>query len=105
MKPPRWLPSTISRIRQLVEAGSVRFTLKSLKELAALELGLDETDVCEVLAELNESDFRSRIISTVTRECLYVFAPSVAGIEIYLKVVIRAHCVVISFHEDLKDEN
>lgn len=105
MKTPTWLPKIIDRVRQSGREGSVRFTLKALKELATLELGLDETDVCGILAELNERDFRSRIVSAVTLEYLYIFVPKVAGMEIYLKVVVRAHCVVISFHEDYKDEN
>ena len=31
---------------------------------------------------------------------MYVFNPSVAGIVVYVKVVLRADCVVISFHEE-----
>ena len=34
---PRWLPSILERIRRHAAAGSVRFTLKSLRELAELE--------------------------------------------------------------------
>ena len=105
MKSPRWLPKTIGQIQQLVQAGHVRFTLKALRELTTLELSLDETDICEILAGLHESDFRSRIISTITQEYLYVFSPKVADVEMYLKVVIRVNCVVISFHEDLTNEN
>jgi hypothetical protein len=30
---------------------------------------------------------------------MYVFNPSVGGIEFYVKVVLRGDCVVISFHE------
>ena len=100
---PRWLPGLLSQIRQLVQEGKVRFTYKALRELAALELGLDETDVCEVLVDLAESDFRERITSNITQELLYVFAPNVCGVEIYLKIVIRENCIIISFHEDNKD--
>ncbi|MBI2519580.1 MAG: type II toxin-antitoxin system MqsR family toxin [Bdellovibrio sp.] len=105
MRPPRWTQKIIDKIRQLAQQGNVQFTLKALRELAVLELGLDETDVCEILAGLRASDFRERIVSAVTREYLYVFTPNVFGVEIYLKVVVRENCVVISFHEDLKDEN
>jgi hypothetical protein len=31
---------------------------------------------------------------------MYVFKPSVAGVLVYLKLVLRAECVVVSFHED-----
>jgi hypothetical protein len=105
VKAPRGLPKTIDEIRQSAREGRVHFTLKALRELAALDLGLDETDVCEILTELTEGDFRSRVVSPVTLEYLYVFASKVADIEIYLKVVVRSNCVVISFHEDLKDES
>ena len=33
-------------------------------------------------------------------ELMYVFKPSVAETLIYLKLVLRAECVVVSFHED-----
>ena len=105
MATPNWLPAIIDRLRTLTVAGDVRFTQKALRELALLELGFDETDVCEILAGLQESDFRSRVVSTITQEYLYIFALHVADIEIYLKVAVRAHCVVISFHEDVKDGN
>lgn len=37
---------------------------------------------------------------------MYVFKPSVGGIVVYVKVVLRINCVVISFHgeEDDSDE-
>jgi hypothetical protein len=31
---------------------------------------------------------------------MYVFKPAVAGTVVYLKLVLRAECVVVSFHED-----
>jgi len=31
---------------------------------------------------------------------MYVFKPVVAGTIVYLKLVVRASCVVVSFHED-----
>jgi hypothetical protein len=109
MKSPSWLLKTLDQVRRSGREGGVRFTFKALRELAALELGLDETDVCGILAELSEEDFRSRLVSAITLEYLYIFTPKIAGIEIYLKIVVRAHCVVISFHEDLpeglKDES
>jgi len=33
-----------------------------------------------------------------------VFKPAVAGTLVYLKLVLRAECVVVSFHED-EDED
>ena len=31
---------------------------------------------------------------------MHVFKPVVAGASVYLKLVLRAECVVVSFHED-----
>ena len=31
---------------------------------------------------------------------MYVFKPGVGGQIIYVKVVLREHCLVVSFHED-----
>jgi hypothetical protein len=56
---PRWLPRLLRKIHELAGRGRVRFTLKALRELAALGAGLDAQ-----------------------------------------KVVVRAGCVVVSFHED-----
>jgi hypothetical protein len=38
---------------------------------------------------------------------MYVFKPEVAGVGMYLKVILRGDCVVISFHEeeDRSDED
>jgi hypothetical protein len=36
-------------------------------------------------------------------EWLYVFKPEVAGTVVYLKLIVRADCVVISFHDDEGD--
>jgi hypothetical protein len=78
----------------------VRFTIKAVRELAALAAGLDEEDACEVLANLTTSDFARRLRSRKTGEWMYVFKPEVGEVVIYLKVVLRGDCVVISFHEE-----
>jgi hypothetical protein len=84
----------------------VRFTLKAFQELARLGMGLDEDDACEVLARLTPSDLVGRLVSERTGEWMYVFRPSVGGTVVYAKVVLRADCVVISFHEEEDpDEN
>jgi len=33
-----------------------------------------------------------------------VFKPRVAGIALYVKLIVRTECVVISFHEDEEDD-
>jgi hypothetical protein len=31
---------------------------------------------------------------------MYVFKPSVASTTVYVKLILRAECLVVSFHED-----
>ena len=90
----------LRRIRRLAVARRVQFTFKALRELAALELGLDAEDACEVLAGLKQADLVERIHSEVTGEWMYVFKPRIEGIVVYLKVILRSDCLVVSFHED-----
>jgi hypothetical protein len=97
---PRWLPRLLRRIHELAGRGRVRLTLKAARELAALGAGLDVQDACDVLMVLTEDDFTDRFESEHTGEWMYVFKPSVAGTLVYLKLVLRAECVVVSFHED-----
>lgn len=74
--------------------------MKALQELAALGMGLDEEDACDVLANLAPTDLVERLVSKKTGEWMYVFKPSVGGVVSYVKVVLRADCVAISFHEE-----
>lgn len=97
---PRWLPKVLRRIRALATAQKVRFTLKARRELASLALGLDEENACDVLANLAAEDSAGRLESAATGEWLYLFKPDVAGVVVYVKVILRSDCVVISFHED-----
>ena len=97
---PRWLPRLLRRIHDLAGRGQVRFTLKAVRELAALGAGMDGQDACNVLAALRADDFAKRFESEHTGEWMYVFKPSVAGTVVYLKLVLRADCLVVSFHED-----
>ncbi|MGB9379757.1 type II toxin-antitoxin system MqsR family toxin [Candidatus Binatus sp.] len=97
---PPWLSKVLARIRALAAARSVRFTLKAVRELAGLELGLDEEDACEVLAQLTAADSAGRMASAATGEWMYLFKPQVAETIVYIKVILRNDCVVISFHED-----
>ena len=102
--PHRWLPVVLARIRELAAERKVRFAIKALRELAALDLGLDEEDACHVLANLGTSDFVERFVSRKTGERMYVFKPAVGETVVYVKVVLRNDCVVISFHEE-EDES
>jgi hypothetical protein len=97
---PRWLPRVLKRIRELIEERKVVFTLKARRELAALEFGLDPEDACELLASLTAEDSAGRIVSVATGEWLYVFKPELAGTVLYVKLIVRLDCIVVSFHED-----
>ena len=94
------LTASVDQIRQLGEARKVLFTLKALREIANLELGLDPDDVCDVLAGRQRSDLAERIQSQVTGERMDIFKPSLEGVVVYVKVILRDDCLVLSFHED-----
>ncbi len=97
---PRWLSRILTRIRKLAAAREVRFTLKARRELASLELGLDEEDACDLLANLTAEDSAGRVKAAATGEWMYLFKPQVARTILYVKVIVRNSCVIISFHED-----
>ena len=102
---PRWLASLLRRMHRLVAEGRVTFTFKALRELALLGLGLDEQDACDVLGTLEVEDFTERSVSARTDEWLYIFRPRVFGRSLYVKVVLRDDCVVVSSHEEVADED
>lgn len=95
---PRGFDNVLRRVRALAVERKIRFTLKALRELAVL--GLDAKDACEVIEDLKAPDFVKRLASDATGEWMYVFNPHVGGISIYLKLILRDGCVVVSFHED-----
>jgi len=97
---PPWLPSLLRRIRALSGRGQVRFTLKAIRELAALGKGMDVRDACDVLVGLTAVDFAGRLEFESTGERMYVFKPSIAGTVVYVKLILRVECLVVSFHED-----
>jgi hypothetical protein len=97
---PRWLPRLLRHIHELASRGRVQFTLKALRELAGLGAGLDVQDACDLLAALTVDDFATRLESEATGEWMYIFKPAVAGTIVYVKLVVRTACVVVSFHED-----
>lgn len=101
----RWLSRALKRIRALSASRRVRFTHKARGELAQLGLGLDQVDALDVLANLKASDYIAREISERTGEWMYVFMPEVAGMALYLKLILRGECVVISFHEQGEEDD
>ena len=98
---PRWLRKALPRIHEQAKGRRVRFTYKALVELASLELGLDQDDCCEVLASLTTADSAGRVRSPLTDEWMYIFKPRIGSMRTYVKVMLRADCVVISFHEEV----
>jgi hypothetical protein len=100
---PRWLPRALTRIRELAAARKVLFTLKARRELAGLGVGLVQEDACDVLEKLTAEDSAGRLESEATGEWMYLFKPSLAGVVLYVKVVLRSDCIVVSFHEDEGD--
>lgn len=65
-----------------------------------MKFGLDEEDACEVLAELTAEDSAGRVASAATGEWMYLFKPQVSETILFVKVILRNDCVVVSFHED-----
>ncbi len=98
---PGWPHEILIRIRALASERKVRLTLKAQREMAALGLGLDASDVCEVLADLESSDSAGRLMSRTTGEWMYIFKPVIDRTLVYVKVIVRNDCIVVSFHEDI----
>ena len=97
---PRWLSLVVRRVRELAVVRRISFTLKAQRELQALGLGLDVGDACDVLARLTPEDSTGRVLSEVTSEWMYVFRPRLVGKLVYVKLILRSDCLVVSFHED-----
>jgi hypothetical protein len=97
---PRWLQGALTRIRALARERKVRFTQKAFREVVALDLGLDADDCCDVLERLTATDSGGRLKSTITLEWMYVFKPDIARARLYLKVILRDECIIVSFHEE-----
>lgn len=91
-----WLPRVLQRIHGFAVSGAVRLTYKAEREVVALGLTLD--DARDVLAGLRAADSAGRFTSERTGEWMYVFKPLVRGQVIYIKIVLREGCVVVSFH-------
>ena len=99
-----WLPGILARIRKLAKEGRVRLTVKAIAELRGLGLGLDVSDAIDILTTLSTADSAGRLRSSASSEWLYVFKPMAAETALYVKIVLRGDCVVVSFHKDDADE-
>jgi hypothetical protein len=101
---PGWRALAVTRIHKLALARQVRFTLKARRELAVLPFAFHEQDACDVLSQLASRDCIGRTASLVTGEWLYLFKITLACTLLYIKVIIRDQCVVVSFHEDRESD-
>ncbi len=95
---PGWLVRILERIHEFAAEGRYRLTYKALRE--AESLGFAPEDVQGVLVRLGTSDSAGRVASRTTGEWLYVFKPCVGAEVLYVKLIVRNGCVVVSFHED-----
>lgn len=102
---PRWLSRVLARIHRLAADGKLQLTEKAFEELQALSLGMSIEDLRHILGNLTARECAGRLVSRETGEWLYVFKPRIAEIVLYVKVVLRAECVVISFHEEGGDDD
>lgn len=93
-----WLSKVLARVRKQAVGGDIRFTAKAEREI--LSLGLSPSDSCDVLVSLAAADSAGRLLSQATGEWMYVFKARVGPQDIYLKLVLRQSCLVVSFHED-----
>ncbi len=100
---PCWLSGALRRIRELAAGRRVRFTHKAFEEIAGLDLELDEEDACDILAGLERRESAGRRVSETTGEWMYIFKATRGGVRLYVKLILRGDCVVVSFHEDEHD--
>ena len=102
---PSWLTRVLARIHELASLRRVVFTRKAVRELELLDLPVDQEDALEVLKHLSAEDFFVRYMSNLSDEWMYVFNPRVGDLLLYVKVILRHECVVISFHEEAGDDD
>jgi hypothetical protein len=93
-----WLTKALRRIQKHLENGELRLTDKARGE--ARELQLYEADVVDVIAGLTADDSAGRKVDGRTGEWAYIFKPEVADRVLYVKLALRNHCIVFSFHVD-----
>lgn len=99
---PRHARLALQRVHERAGRGAVRLTLKVQEEMAALEPAADIDDVLEVLRGLTAADWACRIRSASTGEAMHVFKPRTVFGLLYLKLIVRRDCVVVSFHEEVE---
>ena len=99
----RSIPRLLSRVRKLAEQGRVNFTRKAYRELATFDQPIVESDAIDIIIAFTEHDFVQRIKSHITGEHMYVFKTRIGNLWIYVKLLLRDECIIVSFHEDTED--
>lgn len=94
----RWFPKILAEVHRSASEGSVLLTLKALRE--SVSMGLAPEDVRDVIGSLTAADSTGRLRSKSTGEWMHVFKPRVGDEVVYVKLIVREDCVVVSFHED-----
>jgi putative zinc finger/helix-turn-helix YgiT family protein len=100
---PDWLTKVLKRIRARAFAREVMFTLKALRGACRPGSRLGRRRRMRHPRQNDAADSARRLKSTTTGEWMYVFKPRASQIVLYIKLIIRSNCVVISFHEDASD--
>lgn len=57
-----------------------------------------------MLKKLTATDSAGRIRSAIGSEWMYIFKPTITGTRLYLKLILRRECIIISFHEEDRDD-
>lgn len=94
------LEEDLSRVLEASRDGRIFLTAKALQEIDELGLGMDPADAIDVVRQITLADFDQRLLSEATGEWMYVFKPTVAATCVYVKIIERSGCVVVSFHAD-----
>ena len=96
---PRWLKDVLARIREM--RATARFASR-IRRSANWPRSISDwtrTIAAKSLEGLT-IDSAGRNRSVITGEWMYMFKPTVGGTLLYLKVIVRGSCIVISFHEE-----
>lgn len=64
---------------------------------------LSHEDGEDIIAGLGRQDFHRRLRSHVLAEPLWVFRPEVNDEVLWVKLALRADCIIVSFHRDDED--
>lgn len=101
---PRWLGEVLKAVHRNVRRGTVQVTLKALQEMAALEPSISPAEACQLLEGLDRASFRRRLRSIRSGEWLYVFRTAWCAERVYIKLLLRSGCTIVSFHPEASDD-